>query len=420
MKTKIIGICGAILMAGCTGPSTFRSVPENANIPQVKVLIQKTSQTVAVSATTAFAVKNADNQQDITFVSADQKIQLKRTQDKVEILDAQQKSLGTFQKIWIVAKSADNRFSVGGNSYRGSLNGWIEGDQILVVNNLDMESYVMGVVKNEIGNLTSDQLDAAKAQAVAARTYAVRSKNKNTKQDYYFASDVSDQVYQGASSESDLTNRAVLETLGEIAIYEGKPINAVYFSTCGGITANAEDVWKGTPHTPYLVRVSTHIGDTVLCAASPHYRWELKWTGEELSKLIKANLPAVLKNDLPNENFAKLDSQKLYNIAVIKRDSSQRVQELSIGFTKDSYVVSGEQARRVLKGDKYILYSSLFRMDVTRNTDSTIQTVLCKGAGYGHGVGLCQYSAREMAKMGYTYKQILQFFYRGTSTQKMW
>lgn len=413
-------IAGMVIAIGCAGPSTFRSVPENTNIPQVKVLIQKTSQPVVISATMAFAAKNSDTQQDITFVSAGEQIQLKPAQNKIEILNAQLKSLGTFEKVWMLAKSPDNRFQVGSNAYRGSLTAWTDGQQVFIVNNLDMESYVMGVVKNEIGSLASDQLDAGKAQAVAARTYAVRNKNKNMKQDYFFASDVSDQVYQGASSESELTNQAVLETLGEIATYEGKPINALYFSTCGGVTANAQDVWKSSPHAPYLVSISNQIGDTALCAESPRYRWELKWAGDEISKLIKANLPAVLKDQMPNENFAKLDSQKLYNLTILKRDSSQRVQEFKIGFAKDSYVVTGEQIRRILKGDRYILYSSLFRLDLTRNPDGTIQTVVCKGAGYGHGVGMCQYSARTMAKLGYTYKQILQFFYRGTSTQKMY
>ncbi|HNC47963.1 MAG TPA: hypothetical protein PLH27_03175, partial [bacterium] len=122
----------------------------------------------------------------------------------------------------------------------------------------------------------------------------------------------------------------------------------------------------------------------------------------------------------PNEDFSKLATQRLYNLAVVSRDSSQRVQEFKIGFSKDSYTVTGEQARRIMRGEKYMLYSSLFRLDVMRNADGTIQAVNCKGAGFGHGVGMCQYSAREMAKTGYSYKQILKFFYRGTDIRKMY
>lgn len=151
-------------------------------------------------------------------------------------------------------------------------------------------------------------------------------------------------------------------------------------------------------------------------ANSPHYRWEVTWIGEDIEKLVKTNLPMVLKI---MDDTTKLKPQRLYNLAILSRDSSQRVKELKIGFTNDFYIVTGEQARRIFKGDK-ILYSSLFKMDLERNPDGTLAKVICKGAGYGHGVGMCQYSARAMALEGYSYKQILNFFYRGTSVKKMY
>ena len=390
---------------------TTRSLPDNASIPQVKILIQKTPN-VSLYANAAFAVKDNISGQYVGYVSAEQRIELKRNKDKIEIFDASGKSLGTSTSFSLDAKETNIRFSVGGNSYRGSLLMLPEEDKINVINILDMESYLMGVVRNEIGNLMPDQLEAAKAQAVAARTYAVRYKN-NYKQ-YDYVSDVNDQVYEGASSESDITTRAVIETVGEISTMDGKPINAFYFSTCGGLTANVQEVWKSSTPTTYLASINNEVGGKNLCEESPHYRWELNWTGDEIEKLIKDNLKVVI----PQEEVTRIDNQRLYNLAVISRDSSQRVKEFKIGFTKDSFIVSGEQARRILRGEKYILYSSLFRLGIVRNPDGSIQTVKCKGAGFGHGVGMCQYSARTMAKQGYTYKQILQFFYRETTTKK--
>lgn len=396
---------------GCTPATSTRSLPDNMSIPQVKVLVQK-APSASISANAAFAAKDNVTSQDIAYVSAGQRIEFRSNKDKIEVFDAQGKSMGIYSTVSLNTKSGDSRFNVGGNTYRGNLLLLSEEEKISVINILDMESYLMGVVRNEIGNLTPDQLDAAKAQAVAARTYAVRYKGKYKNFDYM--SDVSDQVYEGASSENDLTTQAVLETAGEIAVSDGKPINAFYFSTCGGVTSNVQEVWKSSTPVNYLKSIRNEIAGKIMCEESPHYRWELNWTGDEIEKLIKENLKVVL----PQEEVSRVDEQRLYNLAVLSRDSSQRVKEFKIGFTKDSFIVSGEQARRILRGPKYILYSSLFRIDLVRNSDGSIQSAKCKGAGFGHGVGMCQYSARTMAKQGYTYKQILQFFYRGTEVKK--
>lgn len=411
MRKTFCLIAIAAFFIGCTVPRQTRSIPDNPNIPQVKVLLDKTS-AVTITANSAFVVKDGVGGQDITYVSAQQKLELKNAIDKVEVYDSQGKNWGAFSSLTLTSKTPDTRFHTGGNAYRGSLSIVCDAGEILVINVLDMESYLMGVVRNEIGNLSAEQSDAAKAQAVAARTYAIRNKGKYELYDYM--SDVSDQVYAGASSESELTNQAVIETLGEIAVADGKPINAFFFSTCGGVTANVQEVWKSSSPTSYLTSIHNEVAGKVLCDESPNYRWELKWTGEEIEKLIKDNLQVVL----PQEEVSRINEQRLYNLAVISRDSSQRVKEFKIGFTKDNFIVSGEQARRILRGEKYILYSSLFRVDLIRNPDGTIQSVACKGAGFGHGVGLCQYSARTMARQGYNYKQILQFFYRGTTVKK--
>lgn len=406
-----------LLLLGCSAAPRMRSVTTSDAVPQVKVLLRQTSQAVAVTANMAFVVKGDDNQ-DITYVSEGQKIELKCAQDKIEIYDAQGKSLGKTITATCSAKSDEIRFLTGGNSYRGRLVATANNGEMMLLNVLDMESYLMGVVRNEIGKLPMEQIEAAKAQAVAARTYAVKNRNKYKTYDY--VSDVGDQVYQGASSETDVSNQAVVETAGQILQYNDQPIGAFFFSTCGGVTANAIDVWKNSSSTPYLQSVRTSYNGKNFCMESPLYRWEVKWTGDEIENLIKSNLPAILKDQLPSEDFSKLQAQQLYNLAVIQRDSSQRIQTIKIGFSKDQYTVTGEQIRRILKGEKSILYSSLFRIDIQRNADGTIMTVSAIGAGNGHGVGMCQWCARTMAKDGYGYQQILGYFYRGTALKKMY
>jgi len=400
----------------CAPAPQIVSIPSGRAIPQVRVLLQKFAQSMNVSATEAFAIKNEDNGQDLSYVSQGQKIAFKRIGDKIEVAEADGKVLGNGTHLLCHAKSAGCLFQIGGNSYRGQISVFIDNADAMVVNTLDLESYLMGVVKNEIGKLPQEQMEAAKAQAVAARTYAIKNKNKYKIYDY--VSDIGDQVYNGASSESDVSNRAVIETLGETLEFEGKPIQAFFYSTSGGTTSNVEDVWKSSTPVPYLRTISTFINGKDLSAESPNYRWEVKWTGPEIEDLVKANLPIVLKDQFPIQDSAKLKSQKLLNLLVMERDSSQRIKTFKIGFTKDNYTVTGEQIRRILKGEKTILYSSLFKMDIARDSTGSISTATCKGGGYGHGVGMCQWSARTMAKEGYSYKQILGFFYRGTTIGK--
>ncbi len=420
MKKLITALILLIMfvLIGCSAGVTTRSLPDTGSAPHVKVLIQKADGQVSVLGTSAFALRNEGETTDLAIVSGGQKIQLRRADGMVEFGDGQSLT-GKTARLVLTSGAAEGRFELGGKSYRGTLTAFVADSVLHVVNSLDMESYLMGVVRNEIGRVSTSELEAAKAQAIAARTYAVRNKGKY-KNGYDFVADVNDQVYGGASSESDLTNQAVLETVGQIAEFEGKPINAVYFSTCGGVTASAEDVWKTSDRTAYLTRLSDIVDDRAFCEKSPHHRWELKWTGEELESLLRKNLPLVMQKDLPEEDFSKLEGQRLYNLAILKRDSSQRVQELKIGFTRDIYVVSGEQARRVLRGEKYILYSSLFRIDIDRNDNGTIRTVVCKGAGFGHGVGMCQYGALEMARRGYSADQIIRFYYRGAALKKLY
>lgn len=400
----------------CSPRVTTRALPDAKTIPVVRILVAKADLFVTVSATSAISVKD-ENGKEMLAVQPNQKFQLRRANDTVEVSDAQGIFLARAARITIAAPGPANRFELGGQSYRGDLAAFVEDSVLHVVNTLDMESYLMGVVRNEIGRVSGDQIEAAKAQAIAARTYAVRNKGKYKKA-FDFVNDQNDQVYQGASSESDATNQAVIETAGEIAEFDGKPINALYFSTCGGVTSNPVDVWKSSTAVGYLTRVSDRIGEKCLCEKSPHYRWEVSWNGQDLEELVKTNLPKVLGPSLAGEDFSKLASQRLYNVAVLGRDSSQRITEVKFGFTKDSYTVTGEQARRILRGPRNILYSALFRVAIERHDDGTIKTLKCQGAGFGHGVGMCQYAALELARQGYTYGQILQFFYRGTTIRK--
>ncbi len=144
---------------------------------------------------------------------------------------------------------------IDGRTYRGTLDVFGNTRHTLtVVNELPLEDYLRGVVPNELSPTTFGEIEALKAQAVAARTYIYRNLGQYANEGYDVCSTDSCQVYQGASSEDPLATQAVAGTRGTIATYDGKPINALYSSTCGGRTEDAENIFN--EKVPYLVSVS--------------------------------------------------------------------------------------------------------------------------------------------------------------------
>ena len=120
-----------------------------------------------------------------------------------------------------------------------------------VVNELPLEQYLQGVVPNELNPTTFGELEALKAQAVAARTYIVRNMGQYKNENYDICATDECQVYMGAGTEQPLATQAVMETRGAVATYDGKPINALYSSTCGGRTEDAANIFD--ENVPYLV-----------------------------------------------------------------------------------------------------------------------------------------------------------------------
>jgi peptidoglycan hydrolase-like amidase len=153
-----------------------------------------------------------------------------------------------------VPPPANVRLQVDDRSYRGALEVFGNARNTLtLVNELPLEDYLLGVVPNELSPSTFGQIEALKAQAVAARTYAVRNMGQSRQEGYDICNTDACQVYMGAGTEDPLATQAVRETRGIIATYNGQPINALYSSTCGGKTESAENIFQ--EKLPYLVSV---------------------------------------------------------------------------------------------------------------------------------------------------------------------
>ncbi len=264
-----------------------------------------------------------------------------------------------------------------------------KGNNLLFVNTVDIESYVKGVLVHEIS--PKWPLASIKAQAVAARTYAFYQRQVMKDKLYDVTADVSSQVYGGSKAEKDRTNRAVNFTAGEILTYKGKVFPAYFHATCGGVTEKASELWQ--------IDVEPLAGGRLcsFCSSSPHYFWktvlELKAIRDRLGERY------VLQGEAAN-------------LAVKERNPTGRVRTLVIKDKKDKTMEISAKDFRQLMGP-----------DVVRSTNFSITLeqgkVVLSGKGWGHGVGLCQWGAFGMARQGYIYEKILEFYYPGAVLQSL-
>jgi len=151
----------------------------------------------------------------------------------------------------VLEPAGDWPVAVGKRRYRGRLRVRVVGSEVLIINEVNLESYLRGVLPAEMGPSQFPQLDALKAQAVAARTYAVAHFGDHADEGWDLCDTPACQVYRGVGAEHSLSDRAVTETAGLVAVYEGEPIDAMYTSTCGGHTEDSFELFSGRAQ-PYL------------------------------------------------------------------------------------------------------------------------------------------------------------------------
>jgi stage II sporulation protein D len=301
-----------------------------------------------------------------------------------------------------------------GTAYRGEIEIFASGPGSLsAVNVVDLESYLRGVLPGEIGSRPEEEIEAVKAQAVAARTYAVSSSGGRGEGGFDVFATVEDQVYRGADSDDPVCDRAVMETEGECLTYGGEPIHAYFHSTCGGRTEAREEVWE-LPGVPYLNEVwdTPHEDRFVdpFCADAPNFTWTERWSGDEIERLIAEQLPNTASTPVRGP------IREVRDIDVTVRAPSGRVRWLQIETDAGTYRVFGDRVRWLLRrpDSGRILRSAWFDLEVGRR-GGKVSEVVARGRGYGHGVGMCQHGAMEMARRGYSYAEILMHYYPGAA-----
>jgi stage II sporulation protein D len=243
-------------------------------------------------------------------------------------------------------------------------------DEELHLREIPLERYVAGVLEKEVHG--GWPLEALKAQAVAARTYALYRKLKPRDTRFDVMADTTDQVFESDEGHSKLIVRAVLETEGETLQSGGKIFQAFFHSCCGGKSESANEVWAGAYPEPV-----TAIHDDPYCARCPPARWE-----------------------------HRIDRGEFASVEVSERDASGRAKTVLVSPRSDKPRTLPAIAFRQLLGNTN-LKSTLF--DVVEGGDQ----IVFEGRGAGHGVGLCQWGAKGMAEQGNSYREILDFYYPG-------
>lgn len=277
--------------------------------------------------------------------------------------------------------SLNGKVFINGQFYTGSFEIRRDENGLYIINNIPFERYVEGVVASESGR--EWELEALKAQAVVSRTYALFYKTLNREKNYHLTSSMLHQVYKNNNDVNFLVRRAVEETKGEILTYKGHPIKAFYHSTCVGKTELPEEVWGES--YPYLKSVECNGKN------SPYETWIRKFTFDEIEEAIGI--------------------KGIKDINIVSYTSTGRVKTLKVIVQKSevntSIEIKATDLRKLLGYKK--LPSTHFSLKVVD------EDIIFDGKGWGHGVGLSQWGALEMARQGKSYREILEHYYPGTA-----
>lgn len=289
-------------------------------------------------------------------------------------------SLGRYKKIGFTGYGSINNFQL--NPVYSGLSSREYDDNLLlvhigtnmkIINKVDIEDYIAGVVEAEGGSFAP--VEYYKAQAILVRTYTLNNLYRHSGEGFNLCDRTHCQAYKGKCRMNELIYNAVRETRGKVlSDMNNILINTPYHSNCGGVTASASDVWL--KNLPYLVSVRDPF-----CINSRNAKWEKKISVAEWERYLEQNGINTENNSPDDYVFSQFSRKKYYSLNNHK-----------IPLTK-------------IRNDWH-LKSAFFSITTDRNS------LVIKGKGFGHGAGLCQEGAMEMAKVGYTCLDIIHFYYK--------
>lgn len=388
---------GLLTFVSCAGSSRFTSEKNNENLfssAEIRVLLDETENADFLTIQSSAYLFNDLNR--LALIETGNVLQCYNNSSRLTLKVNEQTFSGTH---FYLKPINSNHLVINGKSYRGTIELQPGSKNIKLINLLNIEDYVRGVLAKEMPvGKDEENLEALKALAICARTYALL-KIKEGKTLYDLFDDTRDQVYGGFDAEHPVTNKAVDETSGIILKNGSEPAVLFYHSTCGGHTENAKNIFSDDDI--YYLR-GVEDGNPPYCKKSPRFQW--------IETYHKQNIV----ERLINAGLISSGRYLLNKIEVKSRFESGRVNELRFYLFDENnegqiIKVFGNDIREVLRtaDGKNILWSTLFDID-----DDDDQIIII-GKGFGHGVGLCQWGAIYLSQIGWNYDDILQHYYPG-------
>jgi len=315
--------------------------------------------------------------------------------------------------------------------YRGNIEVRPGQNGLTVINKLPIEQYLYGVVPAEMP--ASFSAEALKAQAVVARSYLITQLGSYASYGFDVLDSQSNQVYKGYDGENPLTSVAVDATKGMVLVNHGQPVAAFFHSCSGGYIENSEDVWNDklafirTKADPYDIN-------------NKYYNWQVTYSADELLALINQQLKRYMKSGEFTELVLINDLKELEWTSSGQRVKKLLIEGIDIEGNLQEYTVANADRVRIVLG----LKSSLFTMQkefasgeqpinieefefLEEDTaaeeqespeEQGLSSVTFNGSGWGHGLGMSQYGAAGMASQGYSFQEILQYYYTGVELIK--
>ena len=390
MKKWIIALCSMFCLL--LSPAAF---VEAAWQPELLVSLGTAGTTLRLSGNLPVVLKRLDNKKVVWHGKAKEFATLTFTDKGWELNGRKLKKADTAaleltvedeRNLSKLVSTYDNK------SYRGALRLLPRKGSLQLLNRVTAEEYLQGVVPEEMPAEWNPE--AVKAQAVAARTYALRQRKRHAKEGFDVCATTHCQQYGGVSVERAAANQAVKATSGEVLESHGALVDALFHTDSGGMTENSEDVWGSRID---CLRAAKEV-------RTETYPWEKNITVQKFSELLVRrgkNIGTLKKIELSPIKIGKASKD---------RTVSGRVKQVTFVGKNGKASITGNDLRSMLG-----LKSTLFGMTMNRNV------LFIKGYGWGHGLGMSQHGAKAYADSEhYDYKQILQHYYRGAELKKLY
>ncbi len=403
---KAVLLCAAI--GGCIGISEYGN-DEDSSIPDdcyVRVRLLKNITQCTVNAADGFKIKNEQTGKSITITAVNRQkpINISISQGVFQIGNY------SFSSNITITPEHDATFSVNENYYRGSLQLLLNADSnsFTTVNRVTMESYLYGVIAAEMPSYW--ELEALKAQAVAARTYCFYIKNKfGTNRNWDVKSTQANQVYKGVAAETARTKTAVDATFGQVLTSpdgdgEEGTFPTYYSAICGGHTENSKNVF-GDSFAPLSGVACPYCRGTT--RASMFYWPKVEFDAAFVHNRLLKRYPSLSKL----EGIERVVVKKEKDYGDFKRILTVKI----IGENGQTDSLRAEDFRLAIDPTGSKIQSASCVMNYTDG-----KYIFAAGRGFGHSTGLCQYGARQMAKEQKKYRSILRFYYPGSKIIRLY